>query len=280
MGLRIFAINPPARCFFGLRSGIWLLGEADKTELEAGRVSAGRASREETIGGASGARTDARDVRGGEASAFELVAHDSAQVDKGFAGTPGPRMIPRAGNLTPEATPKLGVNLETTIADRRSHRGANVGGASAELDHRADAGAGDIRNNATPSAVERAGYFSFRIDHQNRHAVGRIYSQDDAGFRSDDPVAGRAELRDVASRGVNDVAMHLVQARHQLQLRHLATDALPVSIDGIVVVADPIRKIHRGERAGADAADAPDESVADRGVGKGAKNFDDARFGR
>src|ERR1019366_9371173 len=196
------------------------------------------------------------------------------------AGTPGICMIPRAGNLTAKATPKLGVNLETTLADRRSHRGANVGSASTELAHRADAGAGDIRNNATPSAVERAGYFPFRIDHQYRHAVGRVYSQNDAGLGSDDPVAGRAKRHGVASRGMNDGTMHLVQARHQLQLRHVATDTLPVSIDGIVVVADPIRKIHRGERAGADAAGAPDESVADRGVGKGAKNFDDARFGR
>src|SRR5208282_6657780 len=107
--------------------GILLLGEADKAHLQAGCRTAGRASREETIGRAASAWTDARDVRGGESRAFELVAHDSAQVDKSFAGTPCPRMIARACNLAAEAIAKLGVNLETTLADRRSHRGANGG---------------------------------------------------------------------------------------------------------------------------------------------------------
>jgi len=128
--------------------------------------------------------------------------------------------------------------------------------------------------------MQRAGYFPFRIDHQYRHAVGRVDSEDDAGLGGDEPVPRRPKRRGIASGGVNDVAVHLVQARHQLQLRRLATQALPVGVDGTFVVTDPIRKIHRGERPRADAARAPDKSVADRRIGPCAKDFDDARFGR
>src|SRR5208282_5088375 len=139
IGLRIFAINPPARCFFGLRCGMRLRGEADKAHLQAGCLSASRAPRKKTIGRASSARTDARDVRGRQSRALELVVHDGAQVDKRLAGPPGPRVIQRAGNLAAETLAQLGVNLEATLADRRAHRRANVGGMSTELDHRADA---------------------------------------------------------------------------------------------------------------------------------------------
>ncbi len=211
MGLRIFAINPPARCFFGLRCGIWLRGEADKAHLEAGCIPASRAPRKEAIGRASSARTDAREVDGRESRALKLALHDSAQVDKRLAGTPCPRVTRRAGNFTAKATPKLGVNLEAAQPDRRAHRGANGQRASTELDHRTDAGSGNIRNNTTPSAVEGARYFPLRIDHQDRHAVGGVDTQDDAGLGSDDAVGGRAKGGVVASRDVNNVAMHLVQ---------------------------------------------------------------------
>ena len=100
--------------------------------------------------------------------------------------------------------------------------------------------------------------------------------QDDAGLGSDEAVARGRKPRGVASGGVNDVAMHLIQPRDNLQAGRLATDALPVGIDGAFVVTDPIRKIHRGERARADAARAPDKSVADGAVGPRAKDFDAA----
>ena len=238
------------------------------------------APREETIGRASGAWADARDVTGRESRALELVADDGAQVDESFAGTPGADMVARAGNLSAEALAKLGVNLETTRANRGAHRGTDVRCAAAQLFHRADANAGNIRKNAAPSGVESAGYSSLRIGHQYRHAVGREYPQDETGFGGDDPVARRPQRRGLASRGMNDVAMHLVKARDQTQLRRLATDALPVGIDGAVVVADPIGKIHRGECAPADAARAADKAVTDRGVGPCAKDFDHAGVGR
>src|SRR5208283_1387248 len=187
IGLRIFAIKPPARCFFGLRCGIRLRGEAHKAHLQAGGFSAGRAPRKKPSGGASSARTDASDVRRRESGALELVAHDSAQVDKRLAGPPGAGMIPRAGNLAAEAIAQLGVNLETTLADRRAHRGANVGGVGTDLDHRTNARAGDVCDDATPSGVQRAGHFALRIDHQDRNAIGREYSQHDARLGGDDP---------------------------------------------------------------------------------------------
>jgi len=256
-----------------------LRGEADKAHLQASGLAGGGAAGEKMVGGASGAWTDFRDVRGREASALELVAHDGAQVDERLAGTPCPRVISSACDLTREAIAKFGVNFETTLADRRTHRGLDVGRASAELNHRADAGVGDIRNDAAPSGVQGARDVAFRIDHQDRHAVGGEYSQHDAGLRSDDPIPRRPKCGRVASRGMNDVAMHLVEARDQLEVRHLTTKAIPVVIDGALVVADPVGKIHRGERAGADAANAPDESVADRGIGPRAQDFD-ARFGQ
>src|SRR5271155_2486077 len=67
IGLRIFAIKSPARTFFGLRCGMWLRGEADKTHLQAADLAAIGAAREEAVGGASRARADARDIRGCEA---------------------------------------------------------------------------------------------------------------------------------------------------------------------------------------------------------------------
>src|SRR5258708_6149175 len=103
-----------------------LRGEADKTHLEACGLAAGSAAREKTLGGASSARTDARDICRRESRAFELVAHDGAQVDEGLAGTPYPRVIARAGDLTAKAFAQFGVNFETTLADRRTHRGTNV----------------------------------------------------------------------------------------------------------------------------------------------------------
>ncbi|MGA7870469.1 MAG: hypothetical protein WCA22_06180 [Candidatus Binatus sp.] len=124
--------------------------------------------------------------------------------------------------------------------------------------------------------MERAGYFSFRIDHQDGHTVGGEYSQHDAWLGSDYAVAGRPQRSGVASRGVNDVAMHLVQPRDEFEIRHVAADALPVGIDGAFVVADPIGEIHRGERARADATRAPDEAVTNRSIGPCAKDFDAA----
>jgi hypothetical protein len=49
--------------------------EADEAHLEAGGLSAGGAAREKTIGGASSAWADARDIRGDESRAFELIAN-------------------------------------------------------------------------------------------------------------------------------------------------------------------------------------------------------------
>ena len=108
----------------------------------------------------------------GATRAFELIAHDGAQVDDGFAGTPCPRVIPRARDLAAKAIAKLSVDFETTLADRRAHRGADVGGAGAKLDHCTDAGIGDICDDSAPSGMQSAGYFAFRIRHQYRHAVG------------------------------------------------------------------------------------------------------------
>ena len=196
---------------------------------------------------------------------------------KRLAGAPCPRVIARALDLVAEPIAKLGVNLETALTDRRTHRGANIGGARTELNHRMDARASDIRDNAAPSGMQRAGDFALRIDQQDRHAVGGKYSQHHARFRSDDPITRRPQPCRIASRGVNDVAMHLVQARDELESRHFAAQALPVGIDGALVVADPIGKIHRSERTGADAAGAADEAVADRRVGPRADDFDGAR---
>jgi hypothetical protein len=251
-----------------------LRGEADEAHLEAGGRSAGCASREKAIRGASSAWADVRDVRGRESRAFELVADDGAQVDNGFAGAaPCPRVILGAFNLTSEAIAELGVNFETTLADRRAHRGANVGGASTKSGHRPDASIADVCDDSAPSCMQCAGYFAFRVDHQYRHAVGREYSQHDPGLSGHDPVTRRTKRGGVASRGVNDVAMHLVEAGDELESRHLVTQAFPVGIDGALIVTYPVGKIHRGERAGADAAGAADESVADRGVGPGAQYF-------
>ena len=135
-----------------------------------------------------------------------------------------------------------------------------------KLEHRADADGGDVGNHAAPSGVQCAGDLSFRIDHQYRHAVGGEYSEDHAGLGGDEAVARRAQSCGIASGGVDVVAMHLVQARDEIERRYLAAQARPVGIDGAFVVADPVREIHRGERAGADAAGAADEAVAKRGV--------------
>src|SRR5271154_2531294 len=266
IGFWIFPLKSPARTFFGLRCGMWLRGEADKAHLQAGHLAAGGAAREETIGGASRARSDARDIRRGQARAPELVAHDGAQVDEGLAGAAYINMLARAGNLAAETIAEIGVDFETTRTDRRAHRGANVGGASAQLVHRADAGGSDVGNHAAPSGVQCAGYLSFRIDHQYRHAVCGEYSEDHAGLGGDEAVARRAQSCGVASGGVDVVAMHLVQARDEIERRNLAAEAGPVGIDGALVVTDPVREIHRGESAGADAARSADEAVAKRVV--------------
>src|SRR5271170_321502 len=153
IGLRIFAIKSPARTFFGLRCGMVLRGEADKTHLQAADLATIGAAREETVGGASRARADARDIRRGQARALELVAHDGAQVDEGLAGAAYIDMTARAGDLAAETVAEIGVDFETTRTDRRAHRGPNVGGAGAQLEHRADAGCGDVGNHAAPSCV-------------------------------------------------------------------------------------------------------------------------------
>jgi hypothetical protein len=240
IGLRIFLINPPGRSFFDFRCGILLRGEADKAHLETCSLSASRPSREETIGSASSAWTDARDIRRRESRALELVADDGAQVDEGFAGTPCPRVIPRAINLPTETIAEIGVDFETTMADRWARRGANVGCASTELGHRMNARVGDIRDDPAPSGMQRAGYFSFRIDQQYRHAICREYSEHDAGLGSNDTVARRSKRGGVASRGVHDIAMHLIQPRDQLEVRHFAAQAIPVRIDSAFVVTDPM----------------------------------------
>jgi hypothetical protein len=251
-----------------------LCGEADKAHLEAGGHAAGGAAREKAIGGAPSARAGVRDICRSESGALELIADDGAQIDEGLAGAPCPRVIPRAINFATETIAEIGINFEATLAYRWTHGSANVGGASTKMKHRADARIGDLRDDAAPSGMQRAGYFAFRIDQQYRHAICGKYSKHDAGLSGDDTVARRAKRRSVASRGMNDVAVHLVQPRDDFQLGHLATEALPVGIDGAFVVADPVRKIHRGECASADTARAADESVADRGVGPRAKDLD------
>ena len=145
---------------------ILLRGEADEAHLKSGGRAGCGAPREKAVGCASSAGADGRDVRRRESSTFELIAHDGAQVDERLAGTPYPFMVFRSRYLTAEAITKLGVNFETTLADRRTHRSANVGRSGAELEHRANAGVGDIRDNAAPSGMERAGYFASRINDQ------------------------------------------------------------------------------------------------------------------
>ena len=132
-------------------------------------------------------------------------------------------MIPRALDLIAESLAKLSINLETAWTDRRTHRRANVRRASTKLDHRVDAHASDVRDNAAPSGMQRAGYFAFRIDHQYRHAIGRKYSEHHAGLCRDNPITRRPQSCSITSRRVNDIAMHLVQPRDDLERRHLAT---------------------------------------------------------
>jgi len=220
---------------------------------------------------------DAHDVRGGEPSAFELVTHDGAQVDERFAGTPRPRVIPRADDFIAEAIAELRVNFEATLADRRTHRGTNVGRASTERGHCGGRRRGDIRNDAAPSAVQAPAILCLESTMTIGTQSAVKYSQHDARLSGDDPVTRRPKLRSVASRGVNDVAMHLVEARDELRFGTPRDAGVPVGIDGALVVADPVRKIHRCECIRADAASAPDESVADRGVRPCPEDFDGRR---
>src|SRR5277367_5763227 len=94
----------------------------------------------------------------------------------------------------------------------------------------------DIRDNAPPSGMQRSTDFAFRVDQQNRHAVCREYSQYHAGLGSDEAVTRRPQPRSIASGRVNVVAMYLVQARDDFQIGHRATKAIPVLIDGALVV--------------------------------------------
>src|SRR5208337_3463156 len=165
------------------------------------------------------------------------------------AGAAYINMTARAGDLAAETVAEIGVDFETTRTDRRAHRGTNVGGVGAQLEHRANPGGGDVGNHASPSGVQCAGDLSFRIDHQYRHAVGGKYSEDHARLGSDEAVAWRAQSRSIASCGMDIVAMHLVQARDEIERRYLAAQAGPIGIDGALVVADPMRKIHRGKSA-------------------------------
>ena len=183
-------------------------------------------------------------------------------------------MISRAFNLTAESIAKLGVNLEAArpidgpIAARMSEARA-PSWTIAWTPARAISAITPRHPACNAPAILRFASTN-RIGTQSAVKIPSIT----AGLGSDESVAGRTQPGGIASRGMNDVAMHLVEARDDFQIGHFAAQAFPVGIDGALVVADPIGKIHRGERAGADAAGAPDEAVADRRVGPRADDFD------
>ena len=151
-------------------------------------------------------------------------------------------MICSTLHLAPEPMREVIIDLETALPDRRAQRRLKIAGSRAEILHRADTLARDVRDDSAPSGMDRADDVAARVGHQNRHAVRTRDRKQNPTLGSDHAVSVRFLVHVLARHNADRFAMHLMTSRDRNVANHLA-EPPPVLIDMRGIVADPIREV-------------------------------------
>ncbi len=213
------------------------------TNADDGHEAAARSTflavAEEKIAAAGGAEIADEDVWGAEASTEELATIGFAEIEQnifgwrlvagghhvepldgiGFiAGAEFVEPFGRIGKLRLKLGGDFGADFVAAAADGGADGSEEIGGLGLELHvHLADGFDDDALERAAPAGVNGGDGTLFRIDEENRDAIGGLDAQEEAGTVGGGGIAGARFGR----RGVekmDDVGMDLFQ-RDELEVR-------------------------------------------------------------
>jgi len=99
-----------------------------------------------------------------------------------FAGAGLVEVVCGIGELRGEFGDEVGGDFVAAGADRGADGSQKIGGLAAEFElHAADGFLGDTRESAAPAGVDGGNGSFFRIDEKNRHAIGGLDGEEQAG---------------------------------------------------------------------------------------------------